>query len=329
VRILVAPDKFRGTATSAEVISAVRQACESIGHDVDSQPLADGGEGLLDVLGGPNRLTPVTGPLGDVVEAAWSIRQGTAVIEMARASGLSLVGLDENDPVAASTAGTGELIGAALDAGADRIIVGLGGSATTDGGWGAVQALHPHARLKRAELLVACDVTTAFSDAAAVFGPQKGASPTQVRLLTRRLERLADVYRTEFGVDVSVLPGAGAAGGLGGGLAALGGHLISGFDLIAGETDLAERIAGCDLVITGEGFVDAGSFDGKVVGGVIELAAQFSRPVLVVAGEVYDDFCDRVDGRVQWVSLVEQFGRDAAVGDTVRCLSDAITLFFG
>src|SRR5690606_17500378 len=149
------------------------------------------------------------------------------VIEMAEASGLLLAGgRDGNDAVAASTAGTGELIVAALDAGARRIVVGVGGSATTDGGLAALRALHPLGRLKGVELLVACDVRTTFVDAAEVFAPQKGASPAQVALLRRRLERLAQVYLDEHGVDVTELAGAGAAGGLAGGLAAAGARLV-------------------------------------------------------------------------------------------------------
>ena len=139
VRVLVAPDKFRGTATAAEAATALAEGCRELGHDVVLQPLADGGEGTLEVLGGPNRTTTVTGPLGDPVEAPWRLAKPDAVIEMAAASGLELVGGAEgNDPVAASTYGTGELIAAALGAGARRIVVGVGCSATTDGGLGAL-----------------------------------------------------------------------------------------------------------------------------------------------------------------------------------------------
>ena len=171
------------------------------------------------------------------------------------------------------TAGTGELIARALDHGARRIVVGLGGSATTDGGLGAVEALPSPARLRTVELEVACDVRTRFVDAAAVFAPQKGASPAQVDLLTARLEQLVVRYRDEFGVDVSELDGAGAAGGLAGGLAALGGRLVSGFELVAEHVDLEERACAADVVVTGEGHLDAQSLDGKVVGGVCGLAA--------------------------------------------------------
>ena len=224
MRVLAAPDKFKGTATAHEVARTIALACAERSVDCTKIPLADGGDGLLEVLGGPNRTSTVTGPLGGPVEAGWRLHRDTAVIEMARASGLILAGgCDGNDPLAATTTGTGQLIDQALDLGARRIIVGLGGSASTDGGFGAIRAINAVSRLKQVELLVACDVNTMFTDAAAVFGPQKGASPVQVKMLTGRLERLAQMFASDFSVDVTTIEGGGAAGGLGGALAALGG----------------------------------------------------------------------------------------------------------
>ncbi|MCB0971559.1 MAG: glycerate kinase, partial [Acidimicrobiales bacterium] len=194
------------------------------------------------------------------------------------------------------------------------------GSATTDGGLAAVRALAPAARLAGVELVAAVDVWCPFVAAAERFGPQKGATANQVELLARRLERLVQVYRDEFDVDVSSLAGAGAAGGLAGGLAAVGATITSGFELIADELDLAGQVEAADLVVTGEGFVDEGSFDGKVVGGMVELAAEFDVPVLVVAGEVFDG----VDDRVATVSLVERFGRERAMSDTAACIAEAV-----
>jgi len=222
------------------------------------QPLAPFAErqGALEALGGANRITVVTGPLGDPVEAAWRFHRGTAVIEMARASGLTLVGgAAGNDAMAATTTGTGELIDQALQLGAKKIVVCLGGSATTDGGLGCVRAITAPSRLKSVQLLVACDVQTLFTDAAPVFAPQKGATPAQVDMLRGRLERLAQMYEAEYGVDVRSVPGTGAAGGLAGGLVALGGTLLPGFDLVADEVDLHDHIAAADLVITGEGYL--------------------------------------------------------------------------
>jgi len=287
VRVLAAVDKFKGTAAASDVARAIGHACWELGFECDEVALADGGEGTLDVLGGANRENVVTGPLGDPVTATWRFHQGTAIIEMARASGLTLVGgAENNDPIAASTTGTGELIDRALDLGAERIIVCLGGSATTDGGLGAVRAIHAPARLRGVEFLIACDVTTRFVDAATVFASQKGASPRQIRLLTGRLERLVQMYKESLGVDVSGVDGAGAAGGLAGGLVALGGRLIPGFELVADEVDLDARMRVADIVITGEGCLDHTSFDGKVVGGVVDAATRAAKRVGAIVGRV-------------------------------------------
>ncbi len=313
MRVLVAPDKFKGTASGAAIAEAIAAACRAHGHEVAVQPLADGGEGTLEAFGGANRISTVSGPLGDPVEAAWRMGPGrTAVIEMARASGLQLVGGPQgNDPVAANTYGTGELIDIAVQRGARRVIVGVGGSATTDGGWGAVQALQPVGRLRGVELIVACDVRTGFVDAAEVYGPQKGATPAQVELLRRRLVRLAQVYRDERGVDVEALPGAGAAGGLAGGLASIGARLIGGFEVIADACGLDHQVEGADLVLTGEGRLDTTSFEGKVVGGVVAVAQAAQVPVVVIAGSVAEGYTPPVPTR----TLVEVVGPAMAMAD--------------
>lgn len=324
VRVVAAPDKFRGTATAAQVAAAIAAAAKVSGWRCDQVPMADGGEGTLEALGGPNRTTVVAGPLGDPVNAGWRLDRGVAVIEMAQASGLELVGgADGNDPIAATTAGTGELIAAAIESGARRVIVGVGGSATTDGGLGAIRALTPRQRLRGIELIVACDVRTRFVDAAEVFAPQKGASPKQVQLLQRRLERLAQVYQDDYSVDVRSLPGSGAAGGLAGGLAALGAKLVSGFDLVAEETHVADKIEGADLVITGEGFVDEGSFDGKVVGGMLSLAQAAGVPTFVVCGQSFDG----VENATRLCALVDRFGTERAFNDTLGAISEAVSYF--
>ena len=322
-RIVVAPDKFRGTATATEVVAAATEVLTGRGHEVIGLPMADGGEGTLEALGGANRTATVTGPLGDPVEAEWRLARGTAVIEMARASGLLLAGGKEgNDPLAASTSGTGELIDRAVDRGATRIVVGVGGSATTDGGLGALRAMHPLQRFRGIEILVACDVETRFGDAPAIFGPQKGASPAQIKLLEGRLERLAQVYLDEHGVDVRELPRAGAAGGLAGGLAAIGADLVNGFDVVADEADLAEHIAEADLVITGEGTLDDQSFEGKVVGGIAALAAAVDVPVVAIAGVIEID--RPVPEHLTAVSLSERFGADASLHNTIDCISQVV-----
>ena len=317
MRVVAAVDKFRGTATGAEVAAAIGHACWELGHDCDEVPVADGGEGLLEVLGGPNRTSKVTGPLGDQIEAPWRIHRGTAIIEMALASGLMIAGgRDRNDPMKATTTGTGQLIDAAVSAGAKRIIVGLGGSATTDGGLGALNAIRFPAQLRSVELLVACDVTTRFTEAATVFGPQKGATPAQVKMLTGRLERLAQQYASEYAVDVTTIDGSGAAGGLAGALAALGGRLVPGFELVADELDLHDRISVADLVITGEGHLDQQSFEGKVVGGVAALAAEYGKPVAAIVGIADADVRDRIP---TWV-LADNFGLERAEREPLRCI---------
>jgi glycerate 2-kinase len=324
MHVVAALDKFKGTATAGDVASAVGRAAAATGATCDEAPVADGGEGFLDALGGANRHTTVAGPLGDPVEAGWRLDRGRAVIEMAAASGLALVGgADGNDPMSASTYGTGELISTAVESGARRVLVGVGGSATTDGGLGALRALYPPHRLKGIELVVACDVRTHFVDAATVFAAQKGASERQVELLRRRLERLVQVYENDYGVDVSQLEGGGAAGGLAGGLAAIGAKLWMGFELVAEELALVDRIEGADLVVTGEGFLDAESFNGKVVGGVVELATALGVPVLAVVGEVVD----AVDGPfddLEVVSLSERFGRERSIEQPSACVEEAV-----
>jgi glycerate kinase len=268
--------------------------------DVVEMPLADGGEGTLDTIlaarGGSRRTTRVTGPLGDPVDAQWGVLpDGIAVIEMARASGLALVA-GRNDPLRASTRGTGELIASARSAGFRRVLVGVGGSATTDGGLAAVEALGWS--LQGIELTVACDVETPFCDAARVYGPQKGASDAQVSLLARRLQRLADEYRTRTGVNVAALTGGGAAGGLAGGLAAIGARLAPGFDAVAEAVGLEAAFEGATLAVTGEGRLDASSLAGKVVGGVLAWADDLAVPhVAVIAGQVTPDTRDALDGR--------------------------------
>jgi glycerate kinase len=209
---------------------------------------------------------------------------GTAVVEMARASGLG-VAPRVRDPLRASTRGTGELVAGAIRAGARQVIVGVGGSASTDGGLAALEALGWS--LHAVPVTVACDVTTAFLDAATVFAPQKGASAAQVSLLTRRLATLADQYQARTGVDVRTLTGGGAAGGLAGGLAALGAELEPGFEVVANAVGFDDALEGVDLVLTGEGRLDATSFAGKVVGGVLGWAGDAGVPhVAVIAGQV-------------------------------------------
>lgn len=335
MRVVACPDKFRGTASAAQVAAAIEAGVRRHAGDtaqVTCLPAADGGEGTLEALGGPNRTSLVTGPLRARIEAEWRLERDTAIIEMARASGLLLAGGAEgNDPLAATTAGTGELIAEAVASGARRVIVGVGGSATTDGGLGALDAMAPLARLAGVSVVVACDVRTRFCDAAHVFGPQKGASAPQIKLLTRRLERLVDLYCERYGIDVSEMARAGAAGGLAGGLAAgLHAELAEGFDVVATEVGLAEAIEGADLVITGEGRLDAGSFDGKVVGGVLAMAADARVAAGVIVGARDPDIDLEAAARpsdqmpaTDLVVLSERYGSERSMSDTLSAVSDA------
>ncbi|MGO9856071.1 MAG: glycerate kinase [Acidimicrobiales bacterium] len=331
--LVAAPDKFRGTATATEAAAAIAGAAGGEGWTADEVPMSDGGEGLLDALDGSRHVTTVTGPLGAPVEAAWAMldqprgaRPATAVVEMSQAAGRALLPRPRGeDPGRAGTAGGGQLRLAARDAGARRIVIGCGGSATTDGGEGAFDAVGSPAALAGVELVVACDVTTGFTDAARVFGPQKGATRVQVEALGRRLVEVAARYRRDTGVDVTTVPGAGAAGGLAGGLVALGARLAPGFDFVAGLVGLAARLDRADLVVTGEGHLDPPSFEGKVVGGVLELARARGRrgrplPVLCIAGGADRAVLTAPPAGLQVVSLTARFGRVRARGETLALL---------
>ena len=307
MRLLAAPDKFRGTLTAREAAAAIAAGAVRGGWTAVELPLADGGEGTLDVLGGGNRRTVVTGPLEDPVEAAWRLEEdGTALIEAAQACGLTLSGGPErNDPLRATSRGVGELIGAAVAEGARRIVVCVGGVASTDGGVGATEAV-PHPL--RVPLEVAYDVEARFLEAADVFAPQKGATQEQVIILRERLARLV----------VPDLPGSGAAGGLAGGLAAIGARLVPGFDLVAGRVGFEDQLREADLVVTAEGLVDATSFTGKVVGRVIEHADAASIETLVLAGEV------AANSPIDAISLVARYGPERALTEPAECLTELV-----
>jgi glycerate kinase len=331
--LVAAPDKFRGTASAAEAAAAMADAARRAGWTADEVPMSDGGEGLLDALGGAPHTTAVKDPLGRPVDAEWRMLDGTdpagptAVVEMSQAAGRSRLPHPNGDePVRADTTGVGQLLLAARDAGARRIVIGCGGSATTDGGLGAVEAVGSPEALHDVELVVACDVTTAFTDAATIFGPQKGATAQQVELLTQRLRDLAARYRNEMGVDVTTVPGAGAAGGLGGGLLVLGARLLPGFDLVADLVGLPARLEGADLVVTGEGHLDPPSFEGKVPGGVLDLARGRPAPagplpVLCIVGGADRAVLAHPPECMEIRSLIALYGRDRARHDTVALIA--------
>jgi glycerate 2-kinase len=288
--VLVAPDSFKGTLQASTVAEAIGRGLEAGGRPVDLCPLADGGEGTLEVLfgalGGELVKAPATDPLGRAIEAAFGLvedrRAGlTAIVETAAASGLSLLAPGELDPIGASTTGTGQLILAAREAGAKVIYLGVGGSATTDGGSGVIQAIRKGGGLDGVRLVVLCDVRTPFEHAAQVYGPQKGADAPMVARLTARLHALA----RRFDRDPRGLPLTGAAGGLSGGLwAELGAELVPGAAFVLGLVDFDRRMLASRAVVTGEGRLDEQSLAGKVVSEVCTRARQVGVPSHAIVG---------------------------------------------
>jgi glycerate kinase len=289
-QVLVAPDSFKGTFTAPEVARAIGRGLAEAGVEGELCPLADGGEGTLDVLlpalGGERREASVGDPLGRPITAAYGLvhrRRGPtiAIVESAAASGLHLVAESERDAVAASSAGTGELIRAAVVAGAREVLVAVGGSATTDGGAGAIKAIRADGGLDGARLVILSDVRTPFEDSARVFGPQKGASDGDVRRLTQRLHAVA----RSLPKDPRGLPMTGAAGGLAGGLwAAFGAELAPGASFVLDEIGFDARMRAARAVVTGEGRLDSQSLAGKLVSEIATRARQAGVPCHAIVG---------------------------------------------
>ena len=338
MKVIVAMDSYKGCCSSLCAGEAARRGVlrADAGAEVENIPVSDGGEGMVDALayGGRGRKTAVTarGPLGDPVQAEYALLEGgTAAIEMSAASGLTLVPEGRRDPLRASTYGTGELIRAALDAGCRDLLIGIGGSATNDGGAGMAQALGARfldesgrelppggaalerlarvdvsgldPRLAQCRVRVASDVHNPLcgeQGASAVYGPQKGATPEMVARLDRALARYAEVLRAQLGADVAGLPGAGAAGGLGAGLYAFAkAEFQSGIDAVLDLLGFARRVRGADLVFTGEGRTDGQTLFGKVPAGVARWAkAQGDIPVIVLSGAVAPGAESLYDGGV-------------------------------
>jgi glycerate kinase len=294
--ILVAPDSFKGTFTAVEVASAAGRGLKAGGRDVDLCPVADGGEGTLAALmtaaGGETAEAMVSDPLGRPLQAPFGIRGETGILETAAASGLDLIAAPERDAVTASTFGTGKLIIAAVAAGARTVYLGVGGSATTDGGAGAIKAIRAGGGLGGARLIVLCDVRTPFEDAARVFGPQKGADPQQVRRLSRRLQELA----RRLPRDPRGVPMTGAAGGLAGGLwATFGAELVPGAAFVLDAVGFDARMRRARAVVTGEGKLDSQSLVGKAVSEVATRARQAGVPCHAIVGtRELDDFGARI-----------------------------------
>lgn len=333
MKIVIAPDSFKGSLTAMEVATAVERGMSKVFPDavIDKVPMADGGEGtvqsLVDATGGEILTERVTGPLGEIIDAKYGVLGdgNTAVIEMAAASGLPLVPENKRNPMLTTTYGTGELVKAALEHGCRKLIIGIGGSATTDGGAGVAQALGAKLlddngeeiefgggelarlakidistidpRVAETETEVACDVDNPLTGprgAAYVYSPQKGATPEMVKKLDKALKQFAEIVKRDLGKEVNDVPGAGAAGGLGAGLMAfLNAELKSGIDIVIEAAKLDEHVKDADLVITGEGMIDSQTIYGKTPIGVAKVAKRYGIPVLGIAGALSDD-CDVV-----------------------------------
>lgn len=330
MKVIIAPDSFKESIDALGVANAIEKGFRKVFPDVDivKIPMADGGEGtvqsIISVTNGKIMRKNVTGPLGETVEAYFGIlgdRQ-TAIIEMAAASGLHLVPKEKRNPLWMTTKGTGELILAAVEAGATKIIIGLGGSATNDGGMGMAKALgikfldddgkeigdgggnlsklakidvsNMDPRLQNLKILVACDVESPLigeNGASRIFGPQKGASPSMIQQLDENLAHYAEIIKRDIGKDVAHLPGSGAAGGLGAGLIAfLNAELKSGVELVLEATNFKEQLKDAELVITGEGKIDSQTIYGKTPIGVAKLAKESGVPVIAIAGNLSHDF---------------------------------------
>ncbi len=313
MRTLVAFDSFKGTIPS---VQACQLAVGVLKGEVDPCPLSDGGEGLLEVVADRRLKIRTRDPLGRLQSSAVGFLGATGLIEVAQIVGLpEAVARGKLDPVRASTAGLASAIRFMKASGVESLVVGCGGSATTDGGVGLVAEL-----IRRGyeqlpiPTVVLFDVSTSFVGAAAEFGPQKGAKPGEVVLLGRRLEALSLWYRRRFGVEVAELRGAGAAGGLAGALAAMGAKLVPGLEWVSSVVELERRVAEADRVVTGEGRLDAGSFSGKVVGEVLKLAERFQKPSVVVAGSADPNGCgsaERLGARV--ISMEQEYGLEACM----------------
>lgn len=364
MKIVIAPDSFKESLSALAVASAIEAGFREVFTEAlfVKVPVADGGEGtvqaLIDATGGSLRTVSVVGPAGTPVQASYGLagEAALAVIEMAAASGLELLAPGARDPRATTSHGTGELIRDALDAGARRFVIGIGGSATNDGGAGMLQALGVRlldvngvdigrggaelarlaridvsgldARIPECEIDVACDVTNPLVGplgASAVFGPQKGATPEIVEQLEHSLQCFANVILRDLGKDVADVPGAGAAGGLGAALlAVLGGRLRPGCEVVMDAINLEAILSDADLVITGEGRTDGQTIYGKAPVGVARLAARHGVPVIGLSGALTPDSAAvhshgiaAVFSSVRRPCTVDEALRDAAAN--VRC----------
>ena len=317
--VLVAPDSFKGTMAARVVAAAIGRGLERAGLRGDLAPVADGGEGTMDILlerlGGELVTLMASDPLGRRVEASFALLADgdTALVEVAQASGLALVAPAERDAEAASSAGTGELVAAAIEAGARRVLVAAGGSATTDGGLGAIEAIEAAGGLDGARIVVLCDVRTPFELAAATFAPQKGADGAAVKRLERRL--------AAFGLPAG-LPMTGAAGGLAGGLWwRLDAELVPGAPFVLEAIDFDRRLRAARAVIVGEGRLDATSLQGKIAAEIATRARQIGVPAHAIVGSAA---MDRFDARILDLQEILEAGDEPALEAAAATLAGVI-----
>ncbi len=365
MNVIIAPDSFKGSLSATDVATAIAQGIERVCPNAVLRkiPMADGGEGtveaMLTAVGGTRYTTTVRGPLGEPVAADWAILSDhkTGIIEMAAASGLPLVPLLLRNPLFTSSYGTGELIRKVVEAGCEKLIIGIGGSATNDGGMGMLQALgvsffdasgkelgpgggelsrlssietdHFMPGVKQLKILVSCDVTNPLcgpTGASHVFGPQKGATPSMVETLDAGLKRFAQKALDATGMDTCSLAGAGAAGGMGAGLVAfLGATLMSGVEIVRQAAGLDDAMASADLVFTGEGRTDKQTLYGKVPFGVAAIAKKYEVPVVCLSGGLGEELEDLYTaGICALFSIVDgPMTLEAAMGQTATLLASA------
>ena len=344
MRILISPDSFKGSLTSQEVAEAIERGIKKVSEGIETIkiPIADGGDGTLDcimpVIDGEVIYTEVVGPLGEEISAPFGVMDNgnTAFIEMAKASGLALVPREKRNPMVTTTYGTGQLIKKALDMGCKRIIIGLGGSATNDGGVGIAQALGVRfldknnyeigfgggsldkikkidistldSRLKSVTIEAACDVINplcGLNGASYIYGPQKGADLNMIKVLDENLKHLAKVILEQLKYDIKDVPGAGAAGGMGAGiLTFLGGTIRKGIDIMIDITGLEEKLQGVDLIFSGEGRIDKQILNGKTIFGVSKLAKKYGIPLVAIVGNIHEDAYELYDNVVDGIESI-------------------------
>lgn len=362
MKVLLAPDSFKGSLSSKDVCSALKEGIKrAVNAEIIEVPIADGGEGTVESLvistGGKITDVYVTGPLGERIKAFYGVlNDGTAIIEMAASSGLCLIPQNKRNPIKTTTYGVGELIKSALDSGCRRFIIGIGGSATNDGGAGMAQALGVKLmdkdgkeiefgggnlnkvakidlsgidkRIYESEFIVASDVDNPLCGergASYVYGPQKGATPEMVQALDNNLKHYAEVVKNTIGKDLSEIPGAGAAGGLGFGLMAyLNAKLKPGIEIIIEVAELENKIKECDIVITGEGNTDFQTAFGKAPSGIAKLAHKYGKPVIILSGGLGQNYKELYGiGVTALYSIVDKpMTLDEAMKNTYSLIAD-------